>query len=126
MNYSEDQLREYAERYELTIAEAIEYQMSCHLCGKQMEDVLFDGITHQYCGQRCFTYCEEFYYLCFREENCRVCTTWQYHENRRLEENRYNEFMAKVPILCVIESFKELRVYAQLFECLSDLDDYFA
>jgi hypothetical protein len=78
--YSEEQQKDlcgYAQMYELTIAEAIEYQTSCHNCGKEVKNGQFDDVTHQYCGKRCFKYSEDFYYPCFREGNCLVCSRWQ-------------------------------------------------
>ena len=89
--YSEEQQKDlcgYAKRYELTIAEAIEYQTSCHNCGKEVKDGLFDDFNHQYCRAKCFDYCEDFGYPCFREGNCLVCSSWQYHEDRRDENEQ--------------------------------------
>lgn len=92
--YSEQQcqaLCAYAQEHDLTVAEAIEYQTSCHSCGKAVEDGIFDEANHQYCGEKCFEYCEDYWYPCFREGNCRVCSISQYHKDRREEEMRCDE-----------------------------------
>ena len=126
--YSEEQqndLRGYAQTHELTIAEAIEYQTHCHSCGREVDNDIFDEVNHQYCRQRCFDYCEEYWYPCFREANCRVCCIWQYHENRRQQEIRSNEVAKQSQVLMAIEVFKELQVYGSLLACVPDLSEYF-
>lgn len=126
--YSEEQrqaLRAYAQEHDLTIGEAIEYQTCCHSCGREVDDDLFDGANHQYCKQRCFDYCEEYWYPCFREANCRVCSIWQYHENRREQEIRSREVAKQTQVLMAIEAFKEMEIYGSLLACVPDLSEYF-
>jgi hypothetical protein len=102
--YSEQQqtdLCAYAQNYCLTITQAIEYQTCCHNCGREIQDGKFDDINHQYCNKRCFKYTEDYYYPCFREGNCLVCSTWQYHEDLRQMEMSYDEVIEEVPVLAI-------------------------
>ena len=90
--YSADQcrsLRMYACEYKLTMREAIDYQTHCHSCGKEVKDG-FDEINHQYCKKKCFEYCEDYWYPCYREAGCKVCVIWQYRANREEKERRAN------------------------------------
>jgi hypothetical protein len=126
--YSEEQrqsLHIYAQAHGLTIAEAIEYQICCHSCGREVDDGLFDGVNHQYCRQRCFDYCEEYQHPCFREANCSVCSIWHYRENRRQQEIRSREVVKQMQVLMTIEVFKEIQVYGSLLACVPDLSEYF-
>jgi len=75
-----EQLARYAETHDLTIKESVEYQSTCHSCGKHLEYATFDADNHQYCNERCFEYCEEYQYPCYRDANCKVCITWQYYK----------------------------------------------
>ena len=115
-DYSADQrdaLRKYANKYDMSILRAIEYQTCCHCCGKTVEDAEFHESEHQYCRQ-----CDHLNYPCFRGNNCLVCGSL-YEKNRRAELKR------SAPVLAAISAFKEKKVYAQFFECLPDLVEYF-
>jgi hypothetical protein len=126
--YTEEQrtdLRNYAKEYNLNMWEAIEYQTHCHSCGKSVEDGVFDGKNHQYCKKKCFEYCEDYLYPCFREKCCRVCGIWQYRARRDSLTAHDIELSDCEPVLATIDCFKELGVYGQLYECFGDLVDYF-
>lgn len=126
--YSEEQktdIRNYAEEYNLNICEAIDYQTHCHSCGKSVEHGIFDGKNHQYCSEKCFEYCEDYWYPCFRENCCSVCVIWQYHKNRDSLTAFYLNLLKLEPVLATIDCFKELGVYGQLYECIEDLVEYF-
>ena len=118
-------LKWYAEKYELTMEEAIEYKTHCHTCGKYVENAKFNSPSHQYCNKVCYEYCEEYFYPCYREGDCRVCSVWAF---RKLQEemNQKSEFLAAYePVLSTIDAWKELCVYGQLYECIPDLIEYF-
>ena len=126
--YTEEQqtdLRNYAEEYNLNIWEAIDYQTHCHSCGKSVEDNIFDGKNHQYCRKKCFEYCEDYWYPCFREKCCRVCGISQYHQSRKQREKRGIEIEKYTPVLVAIDCFKEVGVHDQLLECFGDLVEYY-
>ena len=126
--YTEEQrrdLRNYAEEYNLNIWEAIDYQTHCHSCGKSVEDGIFDGKNHQYCRKKCFEYCEDYWYPCFRESCCRVCGISEYHARRDSLTAHDIELSDYEPVLATIDCFKELQVYGELYECIEDLVDYF-
>ena len=118
-------IRKYAEEYNITIEEAIDYQTHCHCCGKQVEDGMFDESNHQYCGSRCFETCEDYWYECFRGEECKVCGIWEYRTRRDSLTAHDIELSDCEPVLNAIYCFKELGVYGQLYECIEDLVDYF-
>jgi hypothetical protein len=127
--YTEEQqtdLRDYAEEYNLNMWEAIDYQTHCHCCGKSVEDGIFDGKNHQYCSNKCFEYCEDYWYHCFREKCCRVCGISQYHKNREEKQKRDIEIEKYTPVLSAIDAFQDLKIDGQLYECLGDLKEYFA
>ena len=127
--YSEEQqidLRDYAEEYNLNMWEAIDYQTHCHCCGKSVEDGIFDGKNHQYCSNKCFEYCEDYWYPCFRESCCRVCGISQYHKNREEKQKKDIEIEKYTPVLSAIDAFQDLKIDGQLYECLGDLKEYFA
>jgi hypothetical protein len=121
----QDQLIKYAEKYSLTIEESNDYQTHCHCCGKKVEDNLFDENNHQYCGSRCFETCEDYWYTCYREADCKVCEISQYHARRDSLTAYDIELSDCEPVLATIDCFKELGVYGQLYECIKDLVDYF-
>ena len=126
--YTEEQrtdLRNYAKEYNLNMWEAIEYQTHCHSCGKFVEDGVFDGRNHQYCKEKCFEHCEDYWYHCYRGEECKVCDIWEYHKNRDSLTAYDIELSDCEPVLATIDCFKELGVYGQLYECFEDLVDYF-
>jgi hypothetical protein len=126
--YSEeqqDQLIKYAEKYILTIEEAIDYQTSCHCCGKTVNDTIFDAENHQYCKEKCFEHCEDYWYHCFREKDCKVCDIWNYHARRDSLTAYDIELSDCEPVLAAIDCFKELSVYPQMYESIKDLVDYF-
>ena len=126
--YTEEQrtdLRNYAKEYNLNMWEAIEYQTHCHSCGKFVEDGVFDGKNHQYCKKKCFEYCEDYMYPCFREKCCRVCGISQYRARRDSLTAHDIELSDCEPVLATIDCFKELGVYGQLYECIEDLVEYF-
>lgn len=115
-DYNEDQrdaLRKYANKYDMSILRAIEYQTHCHCCGKTVHNAEFHESEHQCCDG-----CEHFNYSCFRGGDCQVCGSW-YEKNRRAELKR------SAPVLAAVSAFKEHRMYAQFFECLPDLVEYF-
>jgi len=125
--YSLDQcrsLRMYACEYNITIEEAINYQTHCHSCGKEVKDG-FDEINHQYCKKKCFEHCEDYWYPCYREAECKVCQIWQYRGRQDSLTEHDIELSNCEPVLIAIECFKELDVYPQLFEDIQDLVDYF-
>ena len=119
-----EQLIKYAEKHNLTIEESIDYQTHCHCCGKTVEDG-FDESNHQYCKEKCFERCEDYWYHCFRGDDCKVCGIWEYHARRDSLTAYDIELSELAPVLATIDCFKELQVYGQLYECLEDLVDYF-
>ena len=126
--YSEeqqDQLIKYAEKHNLTIEESIDYQTHCHCCGKTVDDGMFDEMNHQYCKKKCFEHCEDYWYHCFRGEDCKVCEIWEYHARRDSLTAYDIELSDCAPVLATIDCFKELQVYGQLYECIKDLVDYY-
>jgi len=120
----QDQLIKYAEKHNLTIEESIDYQTHCHCCGKTVEDG-FDESNHQYCKEKCFERCEEYWYHCFRGDDCKVCGIWEYHARRDSLTAYDIELSELAPVLATIDCFKELGVYGQLYECIEDLVEYF-
>jgi hypothetical protein len=126
--YSEEQqsdLRKYSEEHSLSIEEAIDYQTHCHSCGKTVEDNLFDGVNHQYCRKKCFEYCEDYWYPCYRGADCLVCGIWQYHLDREEKQKRVIELQKVEPVLAAINCFQEMKIHEQLFECIGNLVEYF-
>ena len=121
----QDQLIKYAEKHNLTIEESIDYQPHCQCCGKTVDDGMFDEMNHQYCKEKCFERCEEYWYHCFRGDDCKVCGIWEYHARRDSLTAYDIELSELAPVLATIDCFKELQVYGQLYECLEDLVDYF-
>jgi hypothetical protein len=119
-----EQLIKYAEKHSLTIEESIDYQTHCHCCGKEVEDG-FDESNHQYCKEKCFEHCEDYWYHCYRGEECKVCDIWEYHARRDSLTAHDIELSDCEPVLNAIDCFKELGVYGQLYECLGDLVEYF-
>ena len=126
--YSEEQvveLSKYAEKHNLTIEEAIDYQSHCHCCGNEVTNPVFDEKTHQYCKKRCFEHCEDYRYDCSRGEECKVCEIWEYR-TRRDSLSAYDMQLSNCePVLATIDAFKELKVYGQFYECLGDMTEYF-
>ena len=120
----QDQLIKYAEKHNLTIEESIDYQTHCHCCGKTVDDG-FDESNHQYCKEKCFEHCEDYWYHCYRGEECKVCDIWNYHAQRDSLTAHDIELSDCEPVLATIDCFKELGVYGQLYECLEDLVEYF-
>jgi len=119
------QLTNYAEEYGITIEQAIDYQTHCHCCGKTVENPTFDEKEHQYCNKRCWESCEDYWYPCDKGEDCRVCQIWEYNKRRDSLTKHDFEIARCEPVLVAIDAFQELRVYAQLYECLGDLFEYF-
>ena len=114
-DYSADQrdvLSKYANKYDMSILRAIEYQTHCHCCGKTVHNAEFHESEHQCCDG-----CIDREH-CFRGSDCHVCGSW-YEKNRRAELKR------SAPVLAAVSAFKEHRMYAQFFECLPDLVEYF-
>jgi hypothetical protein len=108
--YSADQcrsLRMYACEYKLTMREAIDYQTHCHCCGKEVKDG-FDEISHQYCKKKCFEYCEDYWYPCYREAGCKVCVIWQYRATR---EEKEEEMLSIYDFEGTGEQLRRLRAY---------------
>ena len=120
-----EQLRIYAEQHSLTIEEAIDYQTHCHSCGKEVSNPVFDGENHQYCKKKCFEHCEDYWYLCYREDECKVCEIWQYRARCDSLTAHDIELSDLAPVLATIDCFKELQLYGQLYECIEDLVEYF-
>ena len=120
-----EQLRLYAEKHSLTIEESIDYQTHCHCCGKTVDDGIFDEMNHQYCKEKCFEHCEDYWYECFRGEECKVCEIWAYRARRDSLTAYDIELSDCEPVLATIDCFKELQVYGQLYECIEDLVEYF-
>jgi hypothetical protein len=120
-----EQLRLYAEKHSITIEESIDYQTHCHCCGKTVDDGVFDEMNHQYCNEKCFEHCEDYWYECFRGEECKVCEIWEYRARRDSLTAHDIELSDCEPVLNAIDCFKELNVYPQLYECIEDLVDYF-
>jgi len=126
--YSMDQciaLTMYAEKHKITFEEAIYYQTHCHCCGKYAEDAQFDEENHQYCNKRCFEHCEDYWYPCHQEGDCKVCEIWEYHARRDSLTAYDIELSDCEPVLATIDCFKEMNVYGQLYECIEDLVEYF-
>ena len=127
-SYSEEQCQQiymYAKEYNLTIKEAIDYQTHCHCCGNPVTNPVIDAENHQYCKKICFNHCEDYWYPCFREADCRVCGIWEYHKNRDSLTAYDVQLSNCEPILATIDAFQELKVYGQFYECLGDLTEYF-
>ena len=127
--YTEEQktqLYNYAKEYNISIEEAIEYQTHCHYCGKYIENPLFDQKEHQYCNKRCWNACEDYWYPCHKDGDCRVCSIWQYHKDREEKRKREDEILKYNMVLFAVEAFKELEIYGQFYECIPDLIEYFA
>jgi hypothetical protein len=126
--YSEEQRQEiykYTEEHNLTIEEAIDYQTHCHCCGNHVENAIIDSENHQYCKKICFNHCEDYWYDCFRGEECKVCEIWAYR-TRRDSLTAYDIHLSECePVLATIDAFKELKVHGQIYECLGDLAEYF-
>jgi hypothetical protein len=126
--YSEEQaaeLSKYAEKHNLTIKEAIDYQSHCHCCGNEVTNPVFDENNHQYCKKRCFEHCEDYRYECSRGKECKVCEIWEYRA-RRDSLSAYDMQLSDCePVLATIDAFKELKVYNQVYECLGDMTEYF-
>jgi hypothetical protein len=126
--YSMDQciaLTMYAEKHNITFEEAIDYQSHCHSCGNEVKDGVFDEDNHQYCRKRCQEHCEDYWYECYRGEECKVCEISAYHARRDSLTAYDIELSDLEPVLATIDCFKELQVYSQLYECLEDLAEYF-
>ena len=126
--YSEEQRQEiyrYTEEHNLTIEEAIDYQTHCHCCGNNVENAIIDSENHQYCGKRCFDHCEDYWYKCFRGEECKVCHIAKYHQSRDSLTAYDIQLSNCEPVLATIDAFKELKVHGQIYECLGDLAEYF-
>jgi hypothetical protein len=119
------QLSKYATCHNISIEEAIEYQTHCHYCGTHVKNAVFDEEEHQYCNERCWESCEDYWYPCHKGEDCRVCQIWEYHKRRDSLTERDFEIARCEPVLVAIDAFQELRVYAQLYECIPDLVEYF-
>ena len=81
-------LAKYAKEYNISVAEAIEYQTHCHCCGKTVEDPVFHESEHQYCYSNISSkeVCEKFNYSCFRGDDCLVCGIW-YCKNKVINKN---------------------------------------
>jgi len=126
--YFEEQRQEiyrYAEKHNLTIEEAIDYQTHCHCCGNQVTNPVFDADNHQYCKKICFNHCEDYWYDCSRGEECKVCYISTYNK-RRDSLTAYDVQLSNCePVLATIDAFKELKVHGQFYECLGDLAEYF-
>ena len=120
-----NELRIYAEKHNLTLEEAIDYQTHCHSCGHYVENAIFHGESHQYCRARCFEHCEDYWYECDRGEDCKVCEIWEYRARQDSLTAHDIELSDFEPVLATIDCFKELQVYGQLYECIEDLVDYF-
>jgi hypothetical protein len=118
-------LSKYAETHNITIEEAIDYQTHCHCCGNHIANAVFDEVNHQYCNKRCFEHCEDYWYECYRQAECKVCGIWEYR-TRRDSITAYDiQLSESKPVLVTIDAFKELNVYGQLYESLGDLAEYF-
>uniref|UniRef100_A0A6C0IGK0 Uncharacterized protein n=1 Tax=viral metagenome TaxID=1070528 RepID=A0A6C0IGK0_9ZZZZ len=119
------QLSKYAACHKISIEEAIEYQTHCHYCGTHIKNAVFDEEQHQYCNRRCWESCEDYWYPCDKGEDCRVCQIWEYQKHREERVKMDFEIAHYEPVLTTIDAFQELCVYAQLYECLGDLVEYF-
>ena len=119
------ELRMYAEKHNLSLEEAIDYQTHCHSCGHYVENAIFHGESHQYCRARCFEHCEDYWYECFRGEECKVCEIWEYRARQDSLTAHDIELSDFEPVLATIDCFKELNIYPQLYECIEDLVHYF-
>ena len=127
--YTEEQrtlLSMYADYYNITIEESIYYQTHCHCCGKYVADAIFDETNNQYCNKLCFESVEDYWQVCHKEADCRVCTTWavqKYTERRAIYNDEYHKYRQ---IFTALDAFQELEVYNQFYECIPDLIQYFA
>ena len=64
------EIKELADRCDMTNDQAYQFMYSCHNCSKPVE---FGGL---YCCPRCQDYIEDFNYKCFRVKDgfyCRYC-----------------------------------------------------
>jgi hypothetical protein len=120
-----EQLRLYAEKHNITLEEALDYQTHCHCCGKTVDDGMFDEMNHQYCKKKCFEHCEDYWYHCFKGQDCKVCDIWEYHARRDSLTAYDIELSDCEPVLAAIDCFQELNVYPQLYESFEDLVEYF-
>ena len=69
--FSAEQLeifKEYQKNTRLKTLDAIDYMQSCHKCGSFLEH-----FGNEYCNERCYEIIEDFYYPCFRGEDCLIC-----------------------------------------------------
>lgn len=117
-NDQRDALRKYANKYDISIARALEYQTHCHCCGKTVHNGEFHESDNKYCAKGGCIDHDYLNFPCFRGSECLVCES-EYAKNRRALIKKC------APILAAVSAFKEKRVYAQFFECLPDLVEYF-
>jgi hypothetical protein len=74
--FEKAKLARYAEKHNITLEEALDYQSHCHCCGKFIKNVIFDEIDTRYCGERCWYMCEYDRYPCLKKGDCKVCENW--------------------------------------------------
>ena len=90
------------------------------------DDSPTEYITCHVCG---FIECEYYAYRYKSSVYCNVCAyevCGQLIEKPKFAFNQHKPtFFECKPVLAIIDCFKELQVYPQLYECLDDLVDYF-
>jgi len=107
----EQEIIKYAKRYDLSIAEAVDYLKTCHHCGNP--DIPFGW---EYCNERCQDYSIEFCYDCYRKSKCKVCDNWYRHDPwRQDEEEEEAEYNRRIKNLAEeeAEDNKEEETYAE-------------
>ena len=77
----EQEIIDHAKRYDLSIAEAVDYLKTCHHCGNP--NIPFGW---EYCNERCQDYSIVFCYDCYRKSKCKVCDNWYRHDPMRQDE----------------------------------------
>lgn len=118
----EEEIIEYAKRYDLSIAEAVDYLKTCHHCGNP--DIPFGW---EYCNERCQDYSIEFCYDCYRKSKCKVCDNWYRHDPwRQDEEEEEAEYNHRIKNLAEeeAEDNKEEETYAENIIDNADPDCY--
>jgi hypothetical protein len=78
----EQEIIDYANRNNISIADAVDYLKTCHHCGNP--DIPF---ASEYCNERCQDYSIDFCYPCYREADCKVCDNWYRHRPFDHSEN---------------------------------------
>jgi hypothetical protein len=118
----EEEIIEYAKRYDLSIAEAVDYLKTCHHCGNP--DIPFGW---EYCNERCQDYSIEFCYDCYRKSKCKVCDNWYRHDPWRQDEEEEDYKMMTLGVAHGLSRYKlkfsAEKVDIMIIQAVSLLDD---